>query len=82
MSGSRRSAWELWRVLPSAIPYVKPYRRLGAVSIGMTVFAALLSLARTWPLALMIDTVAGHRTSPFGICSAASRPSASKRGTR
>jgi ABC-type multidrug transport system fused ATPase/permease subunit len=67
MSRSRPSAWELWRVLPSAIPYVKPYRRLGGLSIGMTVFTALVSLAQPWPLALMIDTVAGHRTAPFGI---------------
>jgi len=67
MSRSRRPAWELWRVLPSAIPYVKPYRRLGGLSIGMTVFTALVSLAQPWPLALMIDTVAGDRSAPFGI---------------
>ena len=67
MSSSRRSAWELWRVLPSALPYVKPYRRLGGLSIGMTVFTALIALAQPWPLALMLDTVAGERTSPFGI---------------
>jgi ABC-type multidrug transport system fused ATPase/permease subunit len=33
----------------------------------MTVFTALVSLAQPWPLALMIDTVAGDRTAPFGI---------------
>jgi ATP-binding cassette subfamily B protein len=67
MSAERRSAWALWRTLPSAIPYVMPYRRLGAVSIGMTVVAALVSLAQPWPLALMIDTVAGQGHAPFGI---------------
>ncbi len=67
MSGARQSAWELWRVLPSALPYLKPYRRLGGLSIGMTVFTALVSLAQPWPLALMLDTVAGERTARFGI---------------
>ena len=33
----------------------------------MTVFTALVSLAQPWPLALMLDTVAGDRTAPFGI---------------
>jgi ATP-binding cassette subfamily B protein len=67
MSSARTSAWGLWRVLPSAIPYLRPYRRLAVLSIGMTVLTALLSLALPWPLAIMIDTVAGDRTAPFGI---------------
>jgi len=33
----------------------------------MTVLTAILSLAQPWPLALMVDTVSGHRHSPFGI---------------
>ena len=67
MSRARTSAWALWRVFPSAFPYVKPYRRLGVLSMTMTVLTALLSLAQPWPLAIMIDSVAGDRTAPFGI---------------
>jgi ATP-binding cassette, subfamily B, bacterial len=67
LSTARTSAWALWRVFPSAFPYVKPYRRLGVLSITMTVLTALLSLAQPWPLAIMIDTVAGNRESLLGI---------------
>jgi ATP-binding cassette subfamily B protein len=67
LSRARTSAWALWRVFPSAFPYVKPYRRLGVLSMTMTVLTALLSLAQPWPLAIMIDSVAGDRPAPFGI---------------
>jgi ATP-binding cassette subfamily B protein len=33
----------------------------------MTVLTAVLSLAQPWPLAVMLDIVAGNRTAPFGI---------------
>ena len=67
MSDAPTSGWGLFRVLPRALPYTKPYWKLGCVSIAVTVLAAVLSLAQPWPLALMVDTVSGHRTSPLGL---------------
>jgi len=61
------SGWALFRVLPRAFPYTKPYWKLGSASILMTVLAAALSLLQPWPLALMVDTVSGQRESAFGI---------------
>lgn len=49
MSGLRRSAWELWRVLPSAIPHVKPYRRLGAVEAQRQQARYTMSSRAIWP---------------------------------
>ena len=63
----RPSAWGLWRSLPRALPYVRPYRKLGALSLSMTVLGAVLSLAQPWPLAVMLDTVSGNRLPPLGI---------------
>jgi ATP-binding cassette subfamily B protein len=59
-----KGAWREWRVLPRALSYLRPYRRLGVVSIVLTLFAAIISLAEPWPLAIMIDSVLGHRGSP------------------
>ena len=61
------SAWGLWRTLPRALPYVRPYRRLGAASLSLTVLGAVISLAQPWPLAVMLDTVSGNRLPPLGI---------------
>jgi ATP-binding cassette subfamily B protein len=61
------SGWGLFRVLPRALPYTKPYWKLGCISIGMTVLTAVLSLLQPWPLALMVDTVSGERESVFGL---------------
>jgi len=50
MSGSRLSAWELWSLLPSAIPHVKPYRRLGAVEAQRQQARSTMSSPATiWP---------------------------------
>ena len=57
MSDVPTSGWGLFRVLPSALPYARPYWKLGCISIAMTVLTAVLSLAQPWPLALMVDTV-------------------------
>jgi ATP-binding cassette, subfamily B, bacterial len=67
MTAPRGTKWGLWRVLPRTLPYLKPYRKLGSVSLTMTVLTAVLSLAQPWPLAVMLDIVAGNRTAPFGI---------------
>ena len=72
----RRGGWELWRVLPRTLPYLKPYWKLGALSFVLMVVASLATMAQPWPLAMMIDAVgqqgskggsnflfAGHSTS-------------------
>ena len=63
----RQSAWALWRSLPRALPYVKPYRRLGIFSVLLTLAGSLLALAEPWPMALMVNTLVAHRPPPFGI---------------
>ncbi len=63
----RQSAWALWRSLPRALPYVKPYRRLGILSVLLTLGGSLLALAEPWPMALMVNTIVAHRPPPFGI---------------
>ena len=58
---------ELWRCLPRVLPYVRPYRRHLGVSLGLTMITTLCALLAPWPLAIMIDSVSGNRTAPFGI---------------
>jgi ABC-type multidrug transport system fused ATPase/permease subunit len=67
MTDQKPSAWELWRTLPRVRPYVRPYRKLAALSSVLTILNALMALARPWPLALMLDVVSGARPAPFGI---------------
>ncbi len=52
-----RSAFGVWSSLPRAFPYVRPYRREAAGSMGMTIVSAILALAQPWPLAIMLDDV-------------------------
>src|SRR6266571_2936426 len=59
-----KGAWRLWKALPRALPYVRPYRKLAVISIVLTLFAAVISLAEPWPLAIMIDSVVGKRAPP------------------
>jgi ATP-binding cassette, subfamily B, bacterial len=61
--GQRRGGWTLWRVLPRTLPYLKPYWRLGALSLVLLVVASLATMAQPWPLAIMLDVVGGHRTN-------------------
>jgi ATP-binding cassette, subfamily B, bacterial len=63
----RQSAWALWRSLPRAFPYVRPYRRLGAASVSLTVLGAMVALAQPWPFALMLNSVSGRWHPIFGI---------------
>ena len=67
MNDAPTSGWGLFRVLPRALPYTKPYWKLGCISMGMTVLTALLSLLQPWPLALMVDTVSDQRESVLGL---------------
>ncbi|MDX6504080.1 MAG: hypothetical protein QOE29_1205, partial [Gaiellaceae bacterium] len=70
MSG-KPGRWELFRILPRAFPYLRPYRRQAILSVALMVLAATASLAQPWPLATMMDTVTGHdpptRVLFFGV---------------
>jgi ATP-binding cassette, subfamily B, bacterial len=63
---AKRGAWELWRNVPRALPYVRPYRKRAAASVCLTVLASVFALAEPWPLAIMLDYVTGHEPrAPF-----------------
>ena len=57
-------AWDQWKVLPLALPYLRPYRKLVVLSSILTVLGAAVGLAAPWPLALVIDDVIGGSTPP------------------
>ena len=61
-----RKAFGLWSTLPRALPYVRPYRRLGVGSMSLTFVSAALSLAQPWPLAIMVDGVFPHANGAVG----------------
>ena len=55
------------------LPYVRPYWRLGASSIWLTIGAALFGLLSPWPLKVLVDNVIGQAPLPAGrqpTCSA------------
>ena len=49
------------------LPYVRPYWRLGACSIWLTIGAALFGLLAPWPLKVLVDNVIGQAPLPAGI---------------
>ena len=50
--------------LPRVFQYLRPYWRLAAFSILLTVLAALTGLVAPWPLKLVIDNVIGNLPLP------------------
>jgi ATP-binding cassette, subfamily B, bacterial len=60
MRPRKQSGWVLWKSLPRALPYLRPYRKLGGVSLTLMVLSAVASLATPWPLATMIDAISGQ----------------------
>lgn len=56
--------WALWPSLPWAFRYLRPYRRLAAVSVSLTTATALVFLAQPWPLAIVVDSVLGSQPLP------------------
>lgn len=57
------SGRDLWRVFPRALPYLRPYWKLGALSFSLLIVSAAATLAQPWPLAAMLDVVSGGETS-------------------
>jgi ATP-binding cassette, subfamily B, bacterial len=64
--GTRTNAWELWRALPRAKPYLAPYRRTLIVVTALTALAALFGLAEPWPLAVILNQ-ALHNEDATGL---------------
>jgi len=64
---SLRGAWATWAYLPRLFPYLRPYRRLLAISVVVTVVAALIGLAAPWPLAFMVDSVLANHPVPGAL---------------
>jgi len=62
--GSTKGAYELWRILPSALPYLRPYKALAITSLVLTLLAAAAALAEPWPLAIVVDGVLSGRNVP------------------
>ncbi len=49
------------------LPYVRPYWRLGASSIWLTIGAASFGLLAPWPLKVLVDNVIGRDPLPAAI---------------
>jgi len=62
----KKSAWELWKALPEARPYLRPYRRTLILVCGLTILVAVLGLAEPWPLAVILNSVL-HNSEPSGF---------------
>jgi hypothetical protein len=71
------TARELWSYLPRVRPYLRPYRKLLGLVVGLTALTAAVALAEPWPLAMVVDSVLGDH-KPLCWCS----PSASRSGSR
>lgn len=69
-TGERREAkagaWDLWKALPRARPYLAPYRRTLIWLLVLTFLAAALGLAEPWPLAVILNEVL-QDAEPSGI---------------
>ena len=75
---SRRSALVRgWKLMPRALPYLKPYKKHAGGTIGVTILLAILALATPWPLALVIDTVLGDKDVPSWVPSFVGRSNTS-----
>jgi ABC-type multidrug transport system fused ATPase/permease subunit len=60
--GIRR--WSFLRDIPKVRPYLRPYWRYALASLGLIGLGAGASLLTPWPLAIVIDTIAGKRALP------------------
>jgi ATP-binding cassette subfamily B protein len=60
----KRSSWTLWSYVPRAFPYLRPHRVAMAGSLALSVINTFVHLLQPWPLAIMIDSVAGGKPLP------------------
>ena len=59
-----RGSWGFFRDFPRVLPYLRPYWRLAALSVGLLGVAVAVGLVSAWPLAILIDTVLGKKPLP------------------
>lgn len=59
-----KAVFGIWTTLPRAMPYLRPYRKLGIAAVIMTIVAAAVALAEPWPLAILVDSILGERKPP------------------
>ncbi|MCE9610763.1 MAG: ABC transporter ATP-binding protein/permease [Chthoniobacter sp.] len=57
------------KFLPRVFAYLRPYWRLAAFSVLLTVLAALTGLAAPWPLGVVMDNVIGNQPLPGVLAS-------------
>lgn len=62
----KQGAWELWKALPRAKPYLRPYRKTLFFLTGATVLAAIFGLGEPWPLAVILNQVL-NQENPGGF---------------
>ena len=60
----RRGTWAFFRDLPRIVPYLRPHRRLAVLSLSLVIASSLAALLAPWPVAILIDTVLGHKPLP------------------
>lgn len=58
-----------WKLLPRALPYLRPYRWPAAMSVLVTAVLSAAALAEPWPLAFIVDTVLAQRPAPQWLTS-------------
>jgi ATP-binding cassette, subfamily B, bacterial len=63
-ASEKRTAWELWKYVPRAFPYLRPHREAMGGSLALSVINTIVHLLQPWPLAILIDSVAGHKPLP------------------
>jgi ATP-binding cassette, subfamily B, bacterial len=63
-SPEKRSGWELWKHVPRAFPYLRPHKWGMALSLVISIVNTVVHLIQPWPLAIMIDSVAGQQPLP------------------
>jgi ABC-type multidrug transport system fused ATPase/permease subunit len=62
----KQGAWELWKALPRAKPYLQPYRKTLVFLTIATVLAAIFGLGEPWPLAVILNQVL-NQENPGGF---------------
>ncbi len=63
-NADQASGWALWKYVPRAFPYLRPHRRRLTLSLVLSIVNTLVHLVQPWPLAIMIDSVAGRKALP------------------
>jgi ATP-binding cassette, subfamily B, bacterial len=59
-----KGTWAFFRDLPRIRPYLRPHRKLAALSLALVVASSLTTLLAPWPLAILIDSVLGDKPLP------------------